>query len=96
MEFKVVCIDDANLAKQIPPHKRIKKDEIYTVVEVAKMMLQGGQLGFKLKEIDLTDCIPYEYFSAKRFAPLSEEDEQAEQAVEELLSEVFDDELVSD
>lgn len=69
--FRVVCIDDTGRPDGIPTSKWIKKDEIYTVIQVDKIRLQGGMLGFKLAEIDLDSCFPYQYFLHKRFAPVA-------------------------
>ena len=65
--MRVICLDDKNRPKDIPVNKWVVKDEFYTVLEFVKMELQGGKLGVKLKEIDLTDCFPYEFFDANRF-----------------------------
>lgn len=35
------------------------------------MVIQGGY-GVQLEEIDLSDCYPYQFFGAYRFAPLHE------------------------
>lgn len=68
--FQVVCIDDSHKPNDIPSSKWVKKGITYTVIEVSKMLIQGGLLGFKLEEINLTDCFPYQYFAARRFAVL--------------------------
>jgi len=68
--MKVVCIDDSKRPIDIPEHKWVKKDEIYTIAKVVHLNLQKNTLGVELEEIDLTDCFPYEYFLANRFAPL--------------------------
>lgn len=70
LPFEVICIDDTNKPNDIPLSKWIKKGNKYTVIEVSKMRIQGGLLGFKLEEINLTDCFPYQYFAARRFAVL--------------------------
>lgn len=67
--MKVVCINDRNRPKQIPPEKWIKKDEIYTVIATTMMNIQRNKVGLKLAEIELgQSCFPYEYFDAERFA----------------------------
>lgn len=69
--FKVICIDDKNRPDGIPTSKWVVKGQPYTVIEVAKLNLQGGLLGFKLEEINIDDCLPYQYFAATRFAILT-------------------------
>lgn len=84
--MKVVCIDDSNKPIDIPEHKWVKKDEIYTIAKVVKLNLQANTLGVELEEIDLTDCFPYEYFLANRFAPIHPEVSlQEEMEKEEIL-----------
>jgi len=84
--MKVVCIDDSNKPIDIPEHKWVKKDEIYTIAKVVKLNLQANTLGVELEEIDLTDCFPYEYFLANRFAPIRPEVSlQEEMEKEEIL-----------
>jgi len=65
--FKVICLDDTHRPDGIPTSKWITKGKNYTVIEVSKMRMQGNLLGFKLAEIDLDSCFPYQYFTAKRF-----------------------------
>jgi len=71
--MKVVCINDSDKPIDIPEHKWVKKDEIYTIAKVVKLNLQTNALGVELEEIDLIGCFPYEYFLANRFAPLQPE-----------------------
>ena len=54
-----------------------------------------GELGFELEEINLKGCnIPYEYWRSSRFRPLElNENEEAEEAVEELLKETLEEVL---
>jgi hypothetical protein len=67
--MKVVCINDANRPKQIPPEKWIKEGEVYTVIATTMMNIQKNKIGLKLAEIELgQSCFPYEYFDAERFA----------------------------
>jgi hypothetical protein len=53
------------------------------------MGLQAGRVGFKLKEIDLTQkSFPYEYYDASRFIPvegLKAEEEKLEEAELDLI-----------
>ncbi len=84
--FKVICIDDTCRPDGIPLSKWIKKDNMYTVIDIKKMNLQGGMLGYKLEEIDLDSCFPYQYFSAKRFAIILKQDNKwAEETLEKVL-----------
>lgn len=63
----MICINDANRPDGIPTSKWVKKGQEYTVIEVSKMRIQGGMLGFKLEEVNIDDCFPYQYFAANRF-----------------------------
>lgn len=65
--MNVICIDDKNRPAEVSSSKWVKKDEKYTVIEVMKCNAQRGIYGYKLEEIDLSDCAPYLYFSAHRF-----------------------------
>lgn len=66
---EVVCINDRDRPEVIPTSKWIKVGQTYTVIRIVKMAIQGGY-GVQLKEIDLSDCQPYQFFAAYRFAPL--------------------------
>jgi len=68
--MKVICINDSHRPNEIPTSKWVVKDKIYTIDKVMRMRMQNGLLGFSLKEIDLSGCFPYLYFSASRFAPV--------------------------
>lgn len=85
--FKVICINDAERPNEIPASKWIKKGEIYTVLEVAKMRVQGGILGFKLYERNIDDCFPYQYFTATRFAVPTQDQLWADEYLATLLKE---------
>lgn len=80
--MRVVCIDDSNRPIDIPIEKWVKKDEEYTVLKFVKIKLQNNTLGVELNEIDLSDCFPYTYFDAKRFAFLTPK--KKKEKVEEL------------
>lgn len=83
--MQVVCINDNGRPNEVPPSKWVKKDEIYTVIRVMKLNVQGGIYGFELAEIDLKGCCsPYEYFAASRFAPIVGPKEVVEEQLEEL------------
>jgi hypothetical protein len=90
--FSVICINDSNRPDGIPANKWPKKGQTYTVIQVDKMRIMGGVLGFKLAEINIDDCFPYQYFMASRFGiPIAGQDwaearllkEAKEEAVEE-------------
>lgn len=84
--MKVICINDKDRPNEIPTSKWIVKDKIYTVVKVWHIRQRPGTYGVELAEIDLSDCFPYLYFSANRFAPvMSNKDIEAilEKALEE-------------
>lgn len=86
--FRVICIDDSNRPNDIPTSKWIKKGQPYTVIQVDKIRLQGGMLGFKLAEIDLDSCFPYQYFAASRFGVPKEDQVGVEEYLESLLKEI--------
>jgi hypothetical protein len=82
--FEVICINDQNRPDGIPTSKWVKKDNKYTVIEVAKLIVQGNIIGFKLAEIDLSDCAPYQFFAASRFAIPATSPELKEKVSEKL------------
>lgn len=84
--FKVVCINDWDRPDGIPKSKWVKRGELYTVILVGKMMIQGGKLGFKLEELNIDDCFPYQFFAADRFA-LPAPNRWVEETLEKLLEE---------
>jgi len=95
MQFKVVCINDKDRPDGIPINRWVKKDEIYTVIEVSRLMMQGGMLGFKLAEINIDDCYPYQYFAASRFSPLlPNKDAWVEETLDRLLEEIKEEEKI--
>lgn len=86
--FKVICIDDRDKPETIPSSKWIKRGKEYTVIQVDKIRLQGGMLGFKLAEINIDDCVPYQYFAARRFGiPIDPSQLWVEQELDRLLKE---------
>jgi hypothetical protein len=85
--FKVVAVNVQGRPNEIPINKWIEKDEVYTVLQMDYMNIQNRLLGFKLEELNIDDCFPYQYFSANRFRPFSKEDAEAEEAVRILLEE---------
>ena len=66
--FEVTCIDDSNKPNDIPSSRWVKKGQTYTVIKVAKMLIQGGLVGFKLEELNIDEFFPYQFFAANRFA----------------------------
>jgi hypothetical protein len=88
--FKVLCINSANKPDGIPTSKWITKGQEYTVIEVSKMRIQGNLLGYKLAEIDLDSCFPYQYFAANRFGIIVKynvEDTWVEEKLEKIMRE---------
>jgi hypothetical protein len=87
--FKVVCIND-NARPLKYNGQWIEKGEIYTVIDAKYLAQQRMAVGYKLEEIDMPSDSPYQYFLANRFRPLTEDDMEAEAALEELMQEVYD------
>lgn len=82
--LRVICIDNSNKPKRISPIEWLEEGRIYTIVEIAKMNLQNNKLGYRLKEVQLSEqSFPYEYYNAERFLPI----EALVQVAEELKSE---------
>ena len=66
--LRVICIDNSNKPKRISPIEWLEEGRIYTIVEIAKMNLQNNKLGYRLKEVQLSEqSFPYEYYNAERF-----------------------------
>jgi hypothetical protein len=87
MEYKVICINASNRPTEVPVGSWIEKDETYTVIGASNMARQRMTLGYKLEEVEFPDDCEYQYYSASRFRPVTEDDMAAEAALEELLSE---------
>jgi hypothetical protein len=51
------------------------------------MNMQDRLLGLELEELDISGCFPYTRFAYTRFRPFTKQDEEAEEAVKELLKE---------
>tara|TARA_R110000868_G_scaffold8307_3_gene43400 strand:- start:12885 stop:13190 length:306 start_codon:yes stop_codon:yes gene_type:complete len=86
--FRVVCVDDSDRPDGIPLSKWVKKGDWYTVIHVAKLLIQGGKLGFKLAELNIDSCFPYQFFAANRFGIPHESDQfWAQNELERLLEE---------
>jgi len=71
--FKVICVNDKDRPEMIPQSKWLVKNQSYTVIKVAKLLIQGGMVGFKLEGLDIDAYFPYQFFAANRFMiPLNE------------------------
>lgn len=85
--FEVTCIDDSNKPNDIPASRWVKKGQKYTVIKVAKMLIQGGLVGFKLEELNIDEFFPYQFFAANRFAIPLDHAWDIEAQLEKLLEE---------
>lgn len=68
LPFKVKCINSKNKPNDIPLSKWVVEGQTYTVIKVAKLLIQGGMVGFKLEELNIDDYFPYQFFAANRFS----------------------------
>ena len=90
MPFRVLCLIDSAKPENIPNNKWVKKDSVYTVVQVDRLHLSGGTLGYKLYELNIDECFPYTYFGAWRFAVIADQldtEEEVEELIDNLLEE---------
>lgn len=87
--FRVICVNSSNKPNDIPNTHWIKKDEVYTVIQMDYLNVQNRVLGFKLEEINIDNYFPYQYFLSSRFRPFTEDDANAEEAVKKLLEEQY-------
>lgn len=81
----VICIDDRNRPHDVPTSKWPVKGGTYTVTGFYNMLVQGME-GVSLAEMDISDCHPYKYYLASRFAPadaLKSLHEEAERLLQE-------------
>lgn len=85
--FRVVCVNDRSMPKGFPSNCWIKKGEVYTIVEAKFLARQHMTVGYKLAEIQIPEDCEYQFFLSNRFRPYSEDDAEAEEAVNELLKE---------
>jgi hypothetical protein len=90
--FKALCINDADKPADIPLSKWIKKNKLYTVIKVERMLVQGGRIGFYLAEVSLEGCFPYTAYAATRFAIILNNKVIAEIELNELLKEAIEEE----
>jgi hypothetical protein len=78
----VICIDDKNIPKEIPPHKRVKEGQEYNITEVAFCKPQNVS-GISLYELPLgEESEPYLYWQFKRFAIREEDIPKLEELIE--------------
>lgn len=87
--FRVLCLIDSAKPENIPNNKWVKKDNIYTVVQVDRLHLSGGTLGYKLYELNIDEYFPYTYFAAWRFAVIAD-DLDSEEEIEELIDNLLE------
>ena len=91
--FSVTCIDAKNKPNDIPTSKCVE-GQSYTVTKVAKLLIQGGMVGFKLEGLDIDAYFPYQFFAANRFMiPLNEAwdiEEMLEKILKEAKEEVLE------
>lgn len=80
----VRCKDDSNRPNEIPLSKWVIKDNTYTVIQVDHINMVPGQYGFKLEELNIDDCFPYQYFDSRRFDLIVKEVLEGVNAEEEL------------
>lgn len=93
-KFRVVCINDKNKPVEVPASSWVEKEEVYTVVGASNMARQGMMVGFKLAEVQMPIDCDYQYYASYRFRPYTDADAEAEKAVEALLEEIGELELV--
>jgi hypothetical protein len=85
MNIEVICIDDSMRPNEVPLSRWVKRNQVYHIVEIARMSQQTGVLGCKLAEINNDDLFPYQYFRLSRFAKVEPEKTRQEVEKEELI-----------
>lgn len=85
--MKVVCVNDKNHPLSIPKEFQVESGETYTVIK-AYPTVQPGIYCFELKEINLPAFTGYNGFASWRFRPFTNDDAEAERAIQELLVEI--------
>lgn len=90
--FRAMCINDADRPGDIPTTQWLKVNRLYTVVEMKKLLMQGGKIGFKLAEVNLKGCAPYEFYLSDRFAIVFDQEIIAELELNQLLEEAKEEE----
>lgn len=83
MSLKVVCIDDSNKPLDFPINFWVKKDMVYTVIKVQKMLNQGNIIAFVLEEFELPIECPYDSYLSSRFRLAEEDDLEAHNLLQE-------------
>lgn len=83
MNIEVICINDQHRPNEIPTSRWIKKGETYHIIEISKLLAQGGLYGCKLAEINNDDLVPYQFFRLDRFAQVLTQEME-----EELLAQI--------
>lgn len=92
MPFRVICLNDSDKPESIPFSSWVKKNNTYTVIQVDRLHMQGGSIGYKLYEINLDPYFPYQYFGAWRFGVLADDFEDLSE-VEELIDKIAEEAL---
>lgn len=72
--FKVICIDDKNIPKEIPQELHPQEMKVYTAEGVVHL-LSSSIIGLNIVECPLSEetTFPYHYWKASRFIPYTEE-----------------------
>jgi hypothetical protein len=87
LPFKAICINAKDKPESIPSSRWLQEGKQYTVIKVAKLMIQGGMLGFKLEELNIDEYFPYQFFAAHRFGIPVNQLWDVESELEQLLKE---------
>lgn len=87
--FRVVCLNDKHKPKEFIGDW-IEKGEVYTVIEAKYLARQRNTIGYRFAELNISEDSMYQFFLANRFRPYSDDDAEAEKAVEELLKETLE------
>jgi len=92
LPFRAMCIDDADRPGDIPTSQWLKVKRLYTVIDMKRLLMQGGKIGFKLAEINLAGCAPYEFYLSDRFAVVFDQKIIAQLELNQLLEEAIKEE----
>lgn len=65
--FEAICQDASGRPNEIPISKWLVAKRKYTVIKIERMNAQGNMIGFRLKELDISEYFPYINFGAWRF-----------------------------
>lgn len=90
LPFEVTCVDAKNKPNDIPNSKWLVEGQKYTVIKVAKLLIQGGMIGFKLQELNIDEYFPYQFFAANRFAIPLDNAWNIEEELERILKEAIE------